>query len=259
MVCHTGFLSNRYSTSSSSVAETSDRKFIDLFFIHSLSLNIIFDMAKSKKIQQLVPSDKENTVFEIKIQLKGITKPPVTRKVQVTADTNLYLLHCIIQGSMGWYNSHLHRFTSLITRREYGLPSPDDFDMDEFEDERLFTVKKVLPSVGSKLSYEYDFGDGWEHILSLEKILPREAAIRYPRLLEAKGTCPPEDCGGSWGYEALKETLSDPENDEYEEMAEWVGLEDGETWDPKEVDLDELKADTIDQYTAGLINNGELY
>ena len=83
---------------------------------------------------------------------------------------------------------------------------------------------------------KYDFGDSWEHELLVEKRLPLEAGKRYPVCLTGKRACPPEDCGGIWGYASLLEAIRDPEHPEHEEMLEWVGGE----FDPEAFDLDEV-------------------
>ena len=97
-------------------------------------------------------------------------------------------------------------------------------------------MQQVVSRVKDKLIYEYDFGNSWEHELLVEKILPREAGKRYPLCLMGKRACPPEDCGGIWGYASLLETIRDSEHPEHEEMVEWVGSE----FDPDGFDLDEI-------------------
>jgi hypothetical protein len=71
----------------------------------------------------------------------------------------------------------------------------------------------------------YDFGDAWVHEILLEKILPREKGVTYPRCLKGRRACPPEDSGGIWGYDEILEVIRDPQHDDYEEMREWVGDE----------------------------------
>ncbi|MEA3487630.1 MAG: plasmid pRiA4b ORF-3 family protein, partial [Euryarchaeota archaeon] len=84
--------------------------------------------------------------------------------------------------------------------------------------------------------YTYDFGDSWEHKIQLEKIPPREKGIKYPICIKGKRACPPEDCGGTWGYEELLAILKDPKHEQYEEMLDWVGGEfDSEHFDVEEI------------------------
>ena len=98
------------------------------------------------------------------------------------------------------------------------------------------SLQQVVSRVKDKLIYEYDFGDSWEHELLVEKILPLEEGKRYPVCLTGKRACPPEDCGGIWGYASLLEAIRDPEHPEHEEMVDWVGGE----FDPEAFDLDEV-------------------
>ncbi len=131
-------------------------------------------------------------------------------------------LHDILQASMGWENGHLHQFT--MGEVVYSAPR---FELnafgDEVEDERTVTVAEVLPRKGCSALYEYDFGDGWEHLLVVEKVGPAEAGVEVPLCVAGARACPPEDCGGPWGYEELLEILRDPQHAEHAERLEWVG------------------------------------
>ena len=82
--------------------------------------------------------------------------------------------------------------------------------------------------------YEYDFGDGWEHLIEVQKVMPKEAGQKYPQLLKGKGACPPEDCGGIWGYYDFVEAINDPKHKSHKDMVEWMGIK---SWDIHEFDL----------------------
>ena len=95
--------------------------------------------------------------------------------------------------------------------------------------------------VGTKtLQYLYDFGDGWEHTIKIERIDDAVPGIAYPRLVDAVGRCPPEDVGGPWGYEEFLAAQTDPKHERHAELAEW--MEPG-TFNPNDTDLDALKSD----------------
>lgn len=187
-----------------------------------------------------------SNIYHIKIQLAHISKPPIWREILVSDETSLYLLHCCIQGAMGWYNSHLHQF--IIGGQYYGIPHPD-YDPD-MKDARKVALKKVLKKPKDALQYEYDFGDGWLHHVSLVAILPAEKSKIYPILLKGKGACPPEDCGGPYGYENLKDILKNPEHEEFEEMTDWIG----DDFDPNEFDLSEHQSAMAAAYQNGVLN-----
>ena len=169
-------------------------------------------------------------IYQIKVTLRHIA-PPIWRRIEVPADIKLGKLHHILQAVMGWTDSHMHAFR--VGMVQYGTASREFPDM--FKNERTARLDQIV-AAGKTLIYEYDFGDGWEHELKIEKALTPEPGMRYPRCTAGKRACPPDDCGGPWGYEHLLEVLRDPKHEEHEEMREWIGGD----FDPEEFDLDEV-------------------
>lgn len=167
-------------------------------------------MAKGKQI-------RKGDCYQLKVSLKNI-KPLIWRRFLVAPDIKLPDLHKVIQTVMGWTNSHLHQF--VIDGKFYSEPVDDP--MIVVVDYRKIKLNQVLFEEKQSIIYEYDFGDGWEHKVVLEKIL-HDHILKHPVCLAGKRNCPPEDCGGPFGYEDLLAIISDPENEEYEEMMEWVG------------------------------------
>jgi hypothetical protein len=182
-------------------------------------------MAKQEKV------DPWRAVYQFKVTLRDV-HPPVWRRFQVTRDISLYRLHLVLQAVMGWWNYHLYQF--IIRGTYYCDPDPE-FDA-EYVNARRVKLWQVLTRPRMKFLYEYDFGDGWEHELVLEKILPPAEGTPYPICLEGARACPPEDCGGSWGYARMLEILSNPDHEEYEETVEWLGGE----FDPEAFDIEEV-------------------
>jgi len=174
-------------------------------------------------------------VYELKITLRGVAKPPVWRRVAVPGGLTLDLLHEVIQQAMGWEDGHLHVFST--PRREYGIPDPDLGHADE----RTVTVAKVLARPGAAMLYTYDLGDGWEHDIVVEKVLPPGPAAGVS-CLAGKGACPPEDCGGAGGYASLKEALADPDHPEHQDLLDWLGLDSAADFDPARFSPDEVNA-----------------
>jgi hypothetical protein len=167
-------------------------------------------------------------IYQLKITLRD-TKPPVWRRVQVQ-DCTLGRLHDVIQTCMGWTNSHLHAFE--VGGEQYSEPDPDG--MMETEDERKVKLSQVVARGFKKFAYTYDFGDNWDHTVEVEKTLEAEPGVRYPRCVDGKRACPPEDCGGPWGYADFLKAIRDPKHPEHEDMLEWAG--DG--FDPEEFDVE---------------------
>jgi hypothetical protein len=179
------------------------------------------------------PRKTDRPIYQLKVTLRGI-RPPVWRRIEVPATITLAALHDVIQAVMGWGDYHLHQFVAGETT--YGDRAMlEDFDV---RSERTARLAQVAPAVKAKLRYEYDFGDSWEHEVVVEKILTPDPSARYPRCVAGKRACPPEDCGGVWGYANLLEAINDPTQPEHEELLEWVGG----SFDPEAFDLEEVNA-----------------
>ena len=180
-------------------------------------------------------------LYQLKITLKG-SKPPIWRRVVVPGDMRLNRLHHVIQIAMGWTDSHLHQFV-VGTRSActyFGVPDPEFHDIgSETLSERRYAVADLAPIPKKKFIYEYDFGDDWEHEVIAEKILPRDPAFKCPVCLAGANACPPEDCGGIYGYCDLLKILADPKHPNYEDMTEWIG----EEFDSTRFDLNEINAE----------------
>jgi hypothetical protein len=173
---------------------------------------------KKQAAKKARPSLAKDTVYQLKITLKH-TDPPVWRRL-LTKDCSLARLHEIIQLSMGWKFSHLFAFE--VGGERYTEAFDGMYDADEQPASRQRLSRLYEQGVKS-FRYVYDFGDDWEHMIKLEKTLPAESKLKYPRCVEGARACPPEDSGGVWGYERMLEILDDPKDPEYKEMREWLG------------------------------------
>jgi len=195
---------------------------------------------------QLRPVPKRVQGFRIRLDLRH-TKPPVWRRLEVPGDIPLPRLHEVIQAAMGWTDSHLHRFRTGNDRNAPEFLT--QFDLDEGDEGMLeddVRLDRIIATEGDRLWYDYDFGDNWEHVLRVEKVLdtPPPAAV----CITGKLACPPEDSGGTWGYSELAdwvrsdyhETLRPGVFDSTEEGRAW--LPDG--WHPDAFDIDEANERT---------------
>ena len=169
-------------------------------------------------------------IYQLKITLKG-AKPPIWRRILIDNSVALPKLHGVIQIVMGWTNSHLHQF--IAGDRYYGMPDPN-FDFSEVLDEMDYRLNQLLRTEKDSVIYEYDFGDSWEHRITLEIILPFNPESTLPICIKAKGACPPEDVGGIWGYYNFLEALDDQNHPEHEEYKEWIG----DDFDPAVYDIE---------------------
>ena len=172
---------------------------------------------------------KPNKLYQLKITLTD-SKPPIWRRVLVRSDIGLPKFHAVLQATMGWEGGHLHAFRA--GHESYG--EPDEY-MDDMKSEVKVKLDKLLRKEKDSLVYEYDFGDGWEHKVLLEKIVYDET-IQTPVCIKGKLACPPEDCGGIYGYYDLLDALSDSQHPEHESMLEWLG----EGFDPEAFSVEEV-------------------
>lgn len=174
------------------------------------------------------------TIARLKITLDDV-KPVVLRRIEVPFDIRLDRLHLTIQAAMGWTNSHLYEIRA--GGAGWSTPDPDADWGGDFMDARKARLGDILEDIGTKtLKYLYDFGDGWEHTIKIERLVDPKPGMLYPSLIEAKGHCPPEDVGGPWGYSELLEALADPSHERHGELKEWLA----DDFNPHVVDVDRL-------------------
>lgn len=167
--------------------------------------------------------------IKFKVALKDIT-PEIWREFQVPADMSLEELHEVLQVVMGWENVHLYEFQ--IGDRRYG--SMEEETPKEVQDADETYLDDLNLEKGSTINYLYDFGDGWEHTVTVLELLDEEPETAV--CLNGGRECPPEDCGGRWGYSGLLEVIADPKHPQHKEMKEWLGGE----FDPEFFDKDEI-------------------
>lgn len=175
-------------------------------------------------------------LFQFRIRIENIGDPPVWRKVIVPAQFSFLRFHKVIQASFGWENYHLFQFSpkGYGSFPSIGIPDPDGFD-DSTNDCKKIKIAEIFNKPGQKYTYIYDFGDDWEHKITLEKITDEKSLIAD--CIDGDGACPPEDCGGPWGYENLKIIMGDPKNPEHNRMREWLGLNKKGKWDAQTFNL----------------------
>ena len=177
---------------------------------------------------------KSVSVYQLKVALAGL-RPPIWRRVLVPANINLAHFHVVLQIVMGWQNGHLHQF--IHKKILYGMPESLDSGFGpEQKNETRFKLNQLLKKEKDHLVYEYDFGDDWQHKITLEKILPYENNMKLPQCIKGKRACPPEDCGGIWGYADLLESVNDPSHPDHEDLLDWLG----DDFDPEFFDLADI-------------------
>ncbi|MEN6622131.1 MAG: plasmid pRiA4b ORF-3 family protein [Smithella sp.] len=151
-----------------------------------------------------MPKEKVTSIYQLKITLRG-SKPPIWRRFTIPDSMALSKLHRVIHVIMDWTDTHLHEF--IVGNVSYGIPDPD-WPSDTKNKARV-KINHLLYEEKQKIRYVYDFGDNWEHVIELEKIIAGEKASAKLKCLAGKRACPPEDCGGIYGYYDLLEAIKD--------------------------------------------------
>jgi len=182
---------------------------------------------------------KEVTGYQFKITLND-SSPSIWRRIIIPKSATFFELHLAIQGAMGWQDSHLHTFRIFGKgKRPISIEFPSPDNEGDYLDERKEKIADYLSEKMKQCQYEYDFGDGWEHTVLLEKEVELDPKEKYPKCVDGQNACPPEDCGGIGGYYGLTEILKDPCHEEHEEMLEWLGIDDPKEFDPTTFDPDD--------------------
>lgn len=165
---------------------------------------------------------KTKKLMQFKIVLLDV-EPAIWRRIQVPQNFTFQQFHMAIQDAMGWFDHHLHSFSipdskNLGQTIEIGLPN-EQFCEDNIKDETSYLIKNCFKDMVTKIDYQYDFGDSWEHEIIYEGL--HNAKSKGPICIGGKNPCPPEDIGGSCGFMEFLDVMRDPDNDEYEENDSW--------------------------------------
>jgi hypothetical protein len=187
-------------------------------------------------------------VFQFKITLQDVL-PKVWRRILVPSTYSFFELYVAIESAMGWSGEHLHMF-SLAQKGTKDpicieLPHPDDgFDaIGDTRDEQTEKIADYFPRFIKQCLYTYDFGDDWDHTVLFEKALPADINASYPQCIGGKNACPPDDCGGSFGYERLLDILKDTKHEEHQDMLDWLCLDQANKFDQTAFDCREVVFD----------------
>jgi hypothetical protein len=183
--------------------------------------------------QEMRIRSKDLPIYRLKVTLRD-SSPPIWRQFLVPSHIPLKRLHDALQDVMGWTDSHFHLFEAGGVL--YG--TAHDGEGPRMLSENRTTLAEVLRRPKDRLTYEYDFGDSWEHDVVLEAVLPAEPGGMYPVVEAGRRACPPEDVGGIPGYMDFLEALADPKHPEHRDVTEWIdGSFDPESFSVGEANL----------------------
>jgi hypothetical protein len=186
--------------------------------------------SRAPQVYEPLLTPESATVHELRVSLDEV-EPEVWRLLAVPSALTLAGLHGVIQAAMGWQDYHLHEFT--LGAERYGVDDGEDWDGPPKDERRHRLVD--LTGAGQRFSYVYDFGDNWEHAVQVVAVRPRLPGEDLPRCIGGGRACPPEDVGGTTGYEGFLAAISDPADDEHDHYLEWAGG----NFDPEHFDLTE--------------------
>lgn len=198
--------------------------------------------ASRRRQPSLLRGQSQPRRYTVRVDLAG-ARPPIWRRLQLSSHMPLDRLHTVLQLAMGWTDSHLHHFVMGPGKLHRAVdPFLTPFDVDEGDVGTLETdvrLDQVLAKAGHRLHYEYDFGDGWQHTITLEQVEAWADGMPDAVCVAGRRACPPEDCGGIGGYEQLLDVLAgrpvDIEPEWAEELRQWAP----EDFDPERFDIDE--------------------
>jgi Plasmid pRiA4b ORF-3-like protein len=172
--------------------------------------------------------DSFNEIATVRIELRG-SSPVIWRQVEVPTSITLKVLHNVIQAAMGWFDYHLWEFT--IAKRRYGLPMDEDWGTEPRADASKVRLREVLKPRRTTIDYLYDFGDCWEHRLTVTNIRAGDPDLFYPRYIAGERNAPPEDCGGIPGFYETLDAAADPKHPNHAEAIEWLDDYDPDSFD----------------------------
>lgn len=173
-------------------------------------------------------SDSVNEIATVRIELRD-TDPMIWREVEVPTSITLKVLHDVIQAVMGWFDYHLWEFT--IGKQGYGLPMDEDWGTAPRKEAAKVRLRDVLKPRKTTIDYLYDFGDSWEHRLTVTGVRIGDPGASYPRYVGGERNAPPEDCGGTPGFYDMLDALADPDHPNHADATEWA-----DDYDPDAID-----------------------
>ncbi len=178
-------------------------------------------------------SASENEIAPVRIELRG-TDPLIWREVEVPTSITLKVLHDVIQAVIGWSDCHLWEFA--IGNQRYGLPMDEDWGTVPRREAAKVCLQEILEPTKTMIDYIYDFGDSWEHRLTVTGVRPGDPKVSYPHYVGGERNAPPEDCGGIPGFYEMLEALADPSHPDHADASEWANH-----YDPDVIDEPAIK------------------
>ena len=177
---------------------------------------------RDEAIAEVDPFRSPNAI-QLLAALNGID-PTIWRRLVVPWTWHLGQLHLTIQAAFGWCDCHLHEFR--IGGVAYGDPDNNEWN-DETSvrtfDETELRLLDFAREPGRSFDYVYDYGDCWKHVLTVEELLGLDIAPRAATCIGGARARPPEDVGGTGGYEDFLAIMADPHDPEHRSTKRWCG------------------------------------
>lgn len=174
-------------------------------------------------------------IARVKIELHD-WQPAIWRRVEVPLTTTLKALHDVVQASMPFEDYHLFEFRT--DGKRYAIPSPEwDELLDSTYSAKSMKLGTLINRGIRELTYTYDFGDNWQHMITIETVIDADPTVEYPRYIDGAGRAPPEDVGGVPGFDLFLEAMADPQHEEHRDFMRWYGR----PFDPESIDEGEIR------------------
>ncbi|MBB3319042.1 MULTISPECIES: plasmid pRiA4b ORF-3 family protein [unclassified Rhizobium] len=173
-------------------------------------------------------------IARLHIQLNDL-EPPIWRRVEVPLTSSLKALHDVIQAVMLFEGYHLFEFEA--GGRYYDVPDPEEFYGRKTYAASNARIAALIERGISTFRYTYDFGDNWEHTITVEAVEEVDPLLEYPRFINGERRAPPEDVGSTSGFEEFLKVMAKPRHPEHRRLKRWYGGD----FDPKDISIDRVQ------------------
>ena len=229
-------------------------EFLDFYEQHKAKFDMLDDTmdGEDSYMAPIILPRRDVKEYHVRIKLNNIDLK-IWREVKVPSNITLQALAEMLLEVMGWMMEHLYQFR--FKGQYYCSKEQIENSMFPMEDNDFskYALSDLLTEKGVRMKLEYDFGDSWEHDVWVKGIREYDKGEKPSiTFVNGHGECPPEDCGGVWGYaELLELTKKKKLTAEERERLEWYEMSKEFDFDPDYCDIEYFKEIT-EEYNDAL-------